>query len=287
MCRHVWHSDRVTVPPNDVFKNPHGRKEQWEVASAGEIVRVLVGSGVHGTSIDGYDDRDEMGVCLEPPDYVCGLQIFEQYIYRSQPEGARSGVGDLDLTIYSARKWLRLAMDGNPTVLTPFFVPEEHILTLSMVGESLLKLAPYVLSRKAGARYLGYLRAQRDRLLEVRGGKHTNRPELIEQYGFDTKYAHHMVRLGLQGVELLERGTVTLPIPEPSRSWLIELRRGLHTKQEALDAAAVCEARLETLIKTSDLPPEPHTETVNRWLTTAHLNWWSQDPRFATPHLIG
>jgi len=26
-----------------------------------------VGSGVHGTSITGQDDRDEMGLCLEPP----------------------------------------------------------------------------------------------------------------------------------------------------------------------------------------------------------------------------
>lgn len=287
MCRHVWHSDRMGVPTNDVFHNPHGRKDQWEVASAGEILRVLVGSGVHGTSIDGYDDRDEMGICLEPPDYVCGLRVFEQYIYRSQPEGHRSGVGDLDLTIYSARKWLRLAMDGNPTVLIPFFVPEEHILTTSDAGESILRLAPAVLSRKAGHRYLGYLRAQRDRLLEIRGGRHTNRPELVEQYGFDTKYAMHMVRLGLQGVELLQTGTVTLPIPEPSRTWLIELRRGEHTKEDALDAAAVCETRLVDLIETSDLRPEADTATVNAWLVDCHLHWWAHDPRFAAPHRIG
>lgn len=30
------------------------------------ILRVQVGSGVHGTSISGQDDRDEMGICLEP-----------------------------------------------------------------------------------------------------------------------------------------------------------------------------------------------------------------------------
>lgn len=278
MCRHVWHSDPVTVPENDVFHNPHGQPDQWRVASAGEILRVLVGSGVHGTSIDGYDDRDEMGICLEPPSHVCGLRSFEQYIYRTQPEGHRSGVGDLDLTIYSARKWLRLAMDGNPTVLTPFFVPKEHILASSDAGESLLRLAPAVLSRQAGHRYLGYLRAQRDRLLGVRGGKHTNRPELIDMYGFDTKYAHHMVRLGLQGVELLETGRVTLPIPEPSRSWLIELRLGKHTKEEALDAAAVCESRLEALIETSDLPPYPDRTAVDNWLVQTHLYWWEAEP---------
>jgi hypothetical protein len=34
---------------------------------------VQVGSGVHGTSITGQDDLDEMGICLEPPQFVTGL----------------------------------------------------------------------------------------------------------------------------------------------------------------------------------------------------------------------
>jgi uncharacterized protein len=37
------------------------------------ILRVQVGSGVHGTSIAGQDDRDEMGLCLEPSQFVTGL----------------------------------------------------------------------------------------------------------------------------------------------------------------------------------------------------------------------
>lgn len=32
-----------------------------------------VGSGVHGTSITGQDDRDEMGIRLEPCEFVTGL----------------------------------------------------------------------------------------------------------------------------------------------------------------------------------------------------------------------
>ena len=37
------------------------------------ILRVQVGSGVHGTAISGQDDRDEMGICLEPAEFVTGL----------------------------------------------------------------------------------------------------------------------------------------------------------------------------------------------------------------------
>lgn len=50
-----------------------------------------------------------MGVCLEPRRFVLGFGKFEQRVFRSAAEreghaGARSKVGDLDLTIYSLRK---------------------------------------------------------------------------------------------------------------------------------------------------------------------------------------
>lgn len=74
------------------------------------------------------------GVCIEPPEYVIGLQRFEQYIYRTQPEGVRSGPGDLDLIVYSLRKWLRLALAGNPTILLPLFVPTDHLVSCGPLG---------------------------------------------------------------------------------------------------------------------------------------------------------
>ncbi|EPQ73150.1 nucleotidyltransferase domain-containing protein [Mycobacterium marinum] len=54
---------------------------------------------MHGGTVEGTDDRDEMGICIEPPDCVIGLREFEHYQYRTQPEGVRSGAGDPDLTI--------------------------------------------------------------------------------------------------------------------------------------------------------------------------------------------
>ena len=255
--------------------NPHSTDDHARIAEQGTILRVLVGSGVHGTAIDGQDDRDEMGICIEPAEYVIGLLPFEQYIYRSQPEGVRSRPGDLDLTIYSLRKWTRLALQGNPTILLPLFTPDEHVLQCNDIGNELRNSTELLISRRAGERFLGYLQSQRDRLLGIRGGKHTNRPELIELYGFDTKYAMHMVRLGVQGVELLETGRISLPIAEPWLTWLQELRRGEHSKDEALDAAADLEARLEQLCTTSPLRERPDEDTVNAWLVSAYQRAWA------------
>ena len=55
------------------FAHPHASEEARRIAEAGLILRAQVGSGVHGTAIDGQDDRDELGLCLEPPQFVTGL----------------------------------------------------------------------------------------------------------------------------------------------------------------------------------------------------------------------
>ncbi|RZQ61784.1 DNA polymerase beta superfamily protein [Amycolatopsis suaedae] len=251
----------------------HDSPEFRALAERGTILRCQVGSGLHGTAVKGQDDRDEMGICVEPPEYVAGLRRFEQYIYRTQPEGVRSGPGDLDLIVYSLRKWMRLALAGNPTVLLPLFVPEHEIVSIDDTGRDLRANADMVLSRQAGRRFIGYLRAQRARMLGLRG-KRTNRPELVELYGFDTKFAMHMVRLGVQGVELLETGRISLPVAQPWLSWLIDLRQGRHTRDEALEAAEELENRLEKLLDTSPLPERPDADRANAWLVDVHLSRW-------------
>ena len=105
------------------------------MALPNEILRSVVGSGVHGIAIEGTDDHDEMGVYIEPPEYVLGLERQrDDYVWRTQPEGVRSGHGDTDLMIYSLRKYLRLAIKGNPTVMLPLFAPEADLVVGHAAG---------------------------------------------------------------------------------------------------------------------------------------------------------
>ncbi|MFE3052325.1 DNA polymerase beta superfamily protein [Nocardia sp. NPDC059239] len=265
-------------PVDPTSSNPHSSPRNALTAAHNTVLLGQVGSGLHGVTTGG-DDRDEMGVCIEPPSMTIpvttnGQALFEQYIYRSQPEGVRSGAGDLDLTVYSLRKWSALAAQGNPTVLLLAFIPEQEIVIDSDIGADLQSRRHMWLSREVAHRFAGYLVSQRDQLLGVKSKKHTNRPELVEQYGFDSKFAYHMVRLGLQGVELLTTGRITLPIPEPDRTWLQELRRGEHTKDEALDRAAHLLAELNHLAVHADLPEHPDRAAINRWLTDTYQQWW-------------
>lgn len=269
----------------------HASDEYRQIAAGGTILRCQVGSGVHGTAIAGTDDRDEMGICIEPPQYVIGLRRFEQYIYRTQPEGVRSGAGDLDLTVYGLRKWMRLALQGNPTVLLPLFVPDDEIVEITSLGRELRTsdARGMILSRQAGHRFAGYLAAQRAGLLSHAGkGRDVTRPELVKAYGWDTKYGAHMVRLGVQGVELLETGRITLPMPQPWLTWIRDLRTGGHTMREALDAAAGLENRIRTLLTTSPLPEHPDYVAADRWLISAYQQAWAaQDAEPANPGTLG
>ena len=253
-----------------------------EMAVQQTILRGLVGSTVHGLNVeDAIEDRDEMGVCVEDVEHVVGFQRFEQVVYRTAAirEGranARSRAGDLDLVIYSLKKYLRLALNGNPTILILLFVRPEDCIIRTETGQALQDLAPKIVSRRAGHAFLGYLQAQRQRLTGERGQKNVNRPELVEKYGFDTKYAMHMLRLGYQGVELMETGRMSLPMREPERTWLRGVREGSTTLEECLRRATELEERLRTLLETSPLPERPDRAAVEPWMVGVYMERWRQ-----------
>ncbi len=96
-------------------------------------------------------------------------------------------------------------------------------------------------------------------------------------YGFDTKYAMHMLRLGFQGVELLTTGRLSLPMREPERSFLLDVRRGKVGEQECLARAGELEQELTDLAATSPLPDEPNDVRVEAWVLNAYRRRWRLD----------
>jgi hypothetical protein len=150
------------------FSHPHASEEARQIAENGMILRVQVGSGVHGTSVAGQDDRDEMGLCLEPPQFVTGLARV--------PNGT--------------------------------------------------------------------------------GG--------------------HALRLGLQGIELLSTGRITLPVPEPHRAYLRSIRCGERPLGEVLGAITDAEEQLARLRDSPAIPGQPDHRWVDDWLHRSYLNFWSR-----------
>lgn len=269
------------------------------IAERGTFMVKEVGSSVHGTNISGADDLDLMGVCFQLPAYLLGLRRFEQYIYRSAEARARfdpdddqrkhgrqppSEPGDIDLVIYSVQKYLYLALSGNPSVLVLLFSPKRHpeyeipyrlepeLTDRWVVGMS--DLIPSIASKQAGAKFLGYLRAQRERMLGTRGQMRVTRKELIDLYGFDNKYAMQAVRLGLQGIEYMNTGKLVLPMSVANASELRSIRRGEMTFTEVIEWVDNLEEDLKQAIDNSQLPKAPNYDKVNQWLVDSQLEYF-------------
>ena len=249
-----------------------------EIARSNEILRSVVGSGVHGIAIAGTDDHDEMGVYIEPPALALGLVSRQNhYIWRTQPEGARSGPGDTDLVMYSLRKYLQLAIKGNPTVLLPLYAPKTDLIICQPLGQELRELAPDMLSQQAAQRFLGYLNSQHKRMLgQDKQSRVPNRPELIERYGWDVKYGSHALRLAYQGYEITRFGQLSLPLPDAERQEVLAVKRGEIPQAEVSIRISKLESATVALLASGQTPLPEHANLnkVSKWAIDAQRRHW-------------
>lgn len=221
---------------------------------------------------------DEMGVVVEDPGVVLGLNDFglATVMQRTQPEGSRSGPGDTDRTLHSLRRFIRLAASGNPSILMAFWSP---VILATAEGRELQGLGELFVGRHVIPRYRGYMESQAQRLLGLRGGRHGRRgggqrEELIDAFGYDTKYAMHCARLGFQGLELLRNRRLALPIEGEPADWLRAVRRGDVSFIDWWNRVLTLDAELESLLDDESLPSDPDRGAIESWSVQTHLRLW-------------
>lgn len=267
-------TDVFSLPGGSLTETPHSTDWCRRVAQQNLVLLSEAGSNLHGIAVN-TDDHDIMGVCIEPPEVKLGLTKFAMYEYRSQPKGQRSGKGDLDLYIYGLEKWSKLIAGGHPTTLLPLFTPTEKLEYRAWPGERMRDAKHLFIAKSHGERFIGYLRRQRKHL----GGElapRTNRPELIEQYGWDTKYGSHACRIAIQGIELMSTGNITLPMKQGDREMLTGMRTGSMTEKEALDLIDHLDAQLVDEMNRSPLQMWPRYDAISDLLVDIYREWWSE-----------
>lgn len=244
--------------------------EQIEkIEREGTILTFEYGSRAIGTNtVD--SDHDLMSIVVEPRYTVIGLDEWDGG-QRSTSGQNRSLASDIDTTVYSLRKWARLAAKGNPTVLTALYVPEYLVKT--ELGQALLDNRDLFVSREAGHRHLGYMRSQRDAMIGKRN-KRTNRPELVEKFGYDVKFAYEMLRLGIQGKQFMEMGKLQLPLAASDRLNLMDVRDGHFSKDYVLAWSDVLDDELAIAIENSSLPETTDRDRLNQLLIDLHSDFW-------------
>ena len=83
-------------------------------------------------------------------------------------------------------------------------------------------------------------------ILGERLGRVGNRQELILKYGYDVKFGSHLIRILLEGIELLE--TQKLQFPLSYASTIKEIKDGKWGLQKVLDYSEVLENRIDSLV---------------------------------------
>jgi hypothetical protein len=120
--------------------------------------------------------------------------------------------------------------------------------------------------------FLGFADDQMKRLLGQKGQKNVHRAELEYKYGYDTKYAMHVIRLYGEAKELMEHGCITLP--RPNRDELIDIRRGKYSLTEIRELGAQLESEALAALAISSLPDEVDRNAISRLLADTHLRFW-------------
>jgi uncharacterized protein len=122
------------------------------------ILKVKHGSHAYGTNTP-TSDLDVKGVAIEPMTHQLGfLHTFEQH----EKMGGKDG--DLDLVIYSLKKFAKLAADCNPNIIEVLHVDESDVLFADEFGERLREIGDSFLSKKAKFTFAGYAHAQLKRI---------------------------------------------------------------------------------------------------------------------------
>ena len=266
-----------TISDGVEAKRPNVEYGDLNLAHENEILHTVVGSGVHGIAIEGTDDRDEMSVFIEGMTHVIGVdEPMDIVTYRTQPEGARSGPGDVDLSMYALRKYLKLAAVGNPTALLPLWCPPESVIHMNATGADLRALRESFMSKQSVHRFLGYMYAQHERMMGR--GKRNRVPvrtELVDRYGWDVKYGAHALRLAYQGYEICLVGRLTLPLPETPREHVLAVKRGEVSQQAVSREILSLTQTTRTILENgTPLPDEPDWKRIGEFSIEAHLDHW-------------
>ena len=237
------------------------------------LIQVFIGgSELHGAKVKGTDDQDIYGVYIEPPEMVLGLESFPHFVWSTAGDDRRNGPNDVDITLYSLRRWAELACKGNPTALHFLFAAGilNHRIWRRVVADKDLFLASSCVKQ-----FVGFATDQLQRMTGKKGrGKKGQRPELEERFGYDVKAAMHSLRLLYECEELVSKGIITLPRPE--KDLLIRVRTGKYSMEKVLAMAQTMFTKCEAAAKKSSLPEEIDRRAISLLVTKCYLEAWAK-----------
>lgn len=219
-------------------------------------------SGVVGSTAYGLahadSDVDVLGVYAADPEDFFGLHPVAESVVDHEP----------DVTMHEVKKFLRLVMKGNPSVIELLWLPIETYQVMTPLGYELICLRNELISAKrVRDSYMGYASGQVDRIRNRLTHKLTD-----DDRAKVAKGARHIFRLVRQGFELYATGQLTVALPE---ELVIECRE--FGDRIAAGGIGEADGMMDLFRERFDwtltaLPREPNEAAAERWLVDMYKN---------------
>jgi predicted nucleotidyltransferase len=232
----------------------------------------MMGSVAYGVSSD-TSDCDVYGFCMPPKDvvfphlsgYVHGFSTqvpsFDQYQQHHILE--KDTRKEWDLQIYSIIKYFRLCMDCNPNMIDSLFTESNMVMTRTKIAQMVRDKRKVFLSKKAWHRFRGYAHSQLAKLKVKDPDPSSRRYDMVKQYGYDVKFAYHVVRLIDEVEQILEHQDIDLM---RDRERLKAIRRGEWKLEDLQEWFTKKEKSMISLYEGSKLPDRPREQEIRQLL---------------------
>lgn len=228
----------------------------------------IMGSQAYGVSSDD-SDIDIYGFCVPPKNivfphitgHITGFgptpDRFDQYSEHHMKMGDKV----YDVSIYNIVKYFQLCMDNNPNMIDSLYTPINCVVHCTKVGEMVKAKRDLFLTKRSWFKFKGYAFSQLHKMANKQPvGKRT---ETVKKYGYDVKFAYHIVRLMYEAHMILEEGTIDL---QRNRNHLKAIRRGDVSEEDIREWFVQGEKAGDKLYESSSLRKVPDYKAIKSLL---------------------
>jgi predicted nucleotidyltransferase len=241
---------------------------------ANVMYETLMGSVAFGLS-DDSSDVDVYGFCIPPKEEVFPhmdgeiigfdepktrfVQFQQAHIVDVTKDGDQRV--EYDLAIYSIVRYFHLCMQCSPNIIDSLFTPDDCVLYITPIGSLVRNARHLFLHKGCWAKFKAFADAQIRKMRDSRPvGK---RVHIRDQFGYDVKFAYHLVRLIGQCEQILSECDLDL---RRNQEHLRAIRRGEIAENEILSWYTEKEKMLESLSESSKLRTLPDREAIKQLL---------------------
>lgn len=225
------------------------------------------GSVAHGMYIpsgtpDSIDDIDLLGFYIGPKEHYLGFGRKDCY---------EKWIGEYDIVCYELRKLIGLLYKSNPNVLSLLWLDSKMIKYSTDASQMLIANKDLFVSKLAYNSFCVYAYSQLKGIekSEYKGYMGSKRKELVDRFGYDTKYASHLIRLLKMGIEFLTYGELYVDRSVRGDACdLLAIKKGMYTLKSIKQWAAELFSQIDRAKLLSALPDKPDKDKVEKLLIT-------------------